>query len=97
MGGVVGRGQGGGGGRVGGGNEGGVVRGRGGVVRGRGGGWRMGGIGRGGPLQVEDVVAKGVEEGLDSDGSEEESGDSSDEDTEFEVVGGGVGLMGFVG
>ncbi|XP_059068492.1 protein argonaute 2-like [Cryptomeria japonica] len=96
VGGAVGHGRGGGGGGAGGGDEGGVVRVRG-VVRGRGGGWRMGGVGLGGFLQAEDVVAMGVEEGSDSDGSEEESGDSSDEDTKYEVVGGGVGLMGLAG
>lgn len=44
-----------------------------------------------------DVVAMGVEEGSNSEGSEEESGDSSDEDTKSKVVGGEVDLMGLVG
>ncbi|XP_057868563.1 uncharacterized protein LOC131075708 [Cryptomeria japonica] len=97
VGGVVGYGQGGGGGQAGGGYEGGVVRGRGGVVRGRGGRWRMGGIGWSGPLQAENVASMGVKEGSHSDGSNEEIGDYSDEDTESEVVGGGVGFMGLEG
>lgn len=93
---MIGHGQGGGGGGEGGFDEGGVVRGGGGVVKGRGGGWRMGSVGWGGSLQVEDVNALGDKEGFDSDRSEDESCDSSDEVTKSEVVGGRVGLMGLV-